>query len=166
MNIRYENPKEVGADRIVNAVAAIELYGLPLILVDFGTATTYDYIDEHGAIYRRRNRAGHRHFYGGLVSKSGEAAPHRAEQAERVRSAATSIRIDAVGHIFGYVGQVDGIVNRICKEVGQRPRVIATGGLAGLIAADSETISEANPLLTLTGLRILYERNVKSGGRV
>jgi len=159
MNIRYENPKEVGADRIVNAVAAIELYGPPLIVVDFGTATTYDYIDPQGQ------------YIGGAIAPgigiSTEALYQRAAKLPRIelskpkeiigRNTVASMQ---AGIIYGYIGQVDGIVKRIIQETGVSPKVIATGGFAELIASESSTIYEVNPLLTLTGLRILYERNV------
>lgn len=158
LNIRYENPREVGADRIVNAVAAIEKYGAPLIVVDFGTATTFDYIDE-GANY----------LGGAIVPGIGistEALYQRAAKLPRIelvkpksvigRNPVTSMQ---AGIIFGYAGQVDGIVNRIKAEFGVSPKVIATGGLAELIAAESETVHEVDPLLTLEGLRLIYERN-------
>ncbi|GFR38432.1 type III pantothenate kinase [Insulibacter thermoxylanivorax] len=161
LNIRYENPKEVGADRIVNAVAAIEQYGAPLIIVDFGTATTYDYIDEHGQ------------YIGGAIAPgigiSTEALYQKAAKLPRIelskpkstvgRNTVASMQS---GIIYGYVGQVDGIVSRICAETKLKPRVIATGGFAELIASESKTIEIVDPLLTLTGLRILYERNISS----
>lgn len=158
MNIRYENPKEVGADRIVNAVAAIELYGPPLIIVDFGTATTYDYIDERGQ------------YVGGAIAPgigiSTEALYQKAAKLPRIELSKpkTTVGRNTVnsmqaGIIYGYVGQVDGIVTRICAETGTKPKVIATGGFAELIASESATIDEVNQLLTLTGLRILYELN-------
>ena len=158
LNIRYENPREVGADRIVNAVAAIEKYGSPLIVVDFGTATTFDYIDEAG------------NYLGGAIVPgigiSTEALYQRAAKLPRIelvkprsvigRNPVTSMQ---AGIIFGYAGQVDGIVKRIRSEFGVNPKVIATGGLADLIAAESEAIHEVDPLLTLEGLRLIYDRN-------
>lgn len=158
LNIRYENPREVGADRIVNSVAGIEKYGTPLIIVDFGTATTFDYIDADS------------NYLGGAIVPgigiSTEALYQRAAKLPRIelvrpksvvgRNPVTSMQ---AGIIFGYAGQVDGIVQRIRKEFNVKPRVIATGGLAELISAESETVEEVDPLLTLDGLRIIYERN-------
>ncbi len=159
LNIKYENPREVGADRIVNAIAAIELYGPPLIVVDFGTATTFDYIDENG------------HYLGGAIAPgigiSTEALYQRAAKLPRIelvkpksgvvgRNPVSSMQ---AGIIFGYAGQVDGIVQRIREEYGTNPRVIATGGLADLIAAESRTIETVNGLLTLQGLQVIYNRN-------
>ncbi|MFC5530038.1 type III pantothenate kinase [Cohnella yongneupensis] len=158
LNIRYENPREVGADRIVNAVAGIEQYGTPLVVVDFGTATTFDYIDASGA------------YLGGAIVPgigiSAEALYQRAAKLPRIelskpktvigRNTVTAMQ---AGIIFGYAGQVDGIVRRICKEFNVQPKVIATGGLAELISEETETIEHVDPLLTLEGLRIIYERN-------
>lgn len=159
LNIRYENPREVGADRIVNAVAGIEKYGTPLVVVDFGTATTFDYIDASGA------------YLGGAIVPgigiSAEALYQRAAKLPRIelskpktvigRNTVTAMQ---AGIIFGYAGQVDGIVRRICKEFNVQPKVIATGGLAEMISEESETIERVDSMLTLEGLRIIYERNV------
>jgi type III pantothenate kinase len=158
LNIQIDNPREVGADRIVNAVAGIEIYGPPLIIVDFGTATTFDAISAKGE------------YLGGSIapgiSISMEALFQRAAKLPRVelikpkkvigRDTITSMQS---GMIYGFVGQVDGIVTRMLKEFPHKPKVIATGGLATLIADESETLEVVNPLLTLEGLRIIYNRN-------
>ncbi len=158
LNIRYENPREVGADRIVNAIAAIELYGPPLIVVDFGTATTFDYIDAKGQ------------YLGGAIAPgigiSTEALYQRAAKLPRielVKPASTvgrnTVSSMQAGIIFGFAGQVDGIVGRMREEFHSDAKVIATGGLADLIAAESKTIELVNSLLTLQGLQMIYERN-------
>lgn len=158
MNIRYENPKEVGADRIVNAVAAISLYGAPAIVVDFGTATTFCAINEKAE------------YLGGAISPgigiSIEALFRAAAKLQRVEIrkpesiiGRTTVEAMQSGIYYGFVGQVDYIVRRLKKELGGEPKVIATGGFAELIATDSETIDEVQPLLTLEGLRIIYGKN-------
>lgn len=159
LNLRYENPREVGADRIVNAVAAIEQYQCPLVVVDFGTATTFDCID-----------AGANYLGGAIVPGLGistEALYQRASKLPRIELekpkkviGRNTVHAMQAGIIFGYAGQVEGIVRRIKQEMNAPVlKVIATGGLASLIASETECIDEVNPMLTLEGLRIIYNRN-------
>jgi type III pantothenate kinase len=158
MNIKLDNPKELGADRIVNAIAAYEMYGGPVIIVDFGTATTYCAVSQNGD------------YVGGVISPgvriSMDALFERTAKLPRVELVKpgtvickNTINSIQSGVIYGYVGQVDYIVNRMKKELGDMDaKVIATGGLSKLIASESETIDVVNGLITLEGLRIIYER--------
>jgi type III pantothenate kinase len=159
MPIHYDNPKEVGADRIVNAVAAYEKYRTGLVVVDFGTATTFDCVSKEGA------------YMGGAIAPgviiSCEALFQKASKLPRVEIFAKPKNVIAkdtissmnVGIIYGYAGLVDGIVNRIKKEVGHDLTVVATGGLAPLICEESETIEHVEAFLTLEGLMIIHEKN-------
>lgn len=158
MPVRYENPHEVGADRIVNAVAAYEWMGGPVIAVDFGTATTFDCVSDKGEY------VGGAIFPGVLVSM--EALFERAAMLRRVelsppRSAIGKTTTHAVqsGMLYGYAGMVDAMVERIRGELGASARVIATGGLAGRIAGETRSIERVEPFLTLEGLRMIFERN-------
>ena len=158
MPILYDNPKEVGADRIVNAAAAFHKYRTNLIVVDFGTATTFDCISQDGA------------YLGGAISPgivvSSEALFQKASKLPRVEifvAPKRAIAKDTVssmnaGIIFGYAGLVDVIVRRIKSEMTTAPKVIATGALAELVAEFAETIEAVEPHLTLEGLRIIYSK--------
>jgi type III pantothenate kinase len=158
MPVRYENPREVGADRIVNSVAALELMGGPVIAVDFGTATTFDCVSDKGEYM------GGAIFPGIVVAMealfSRAAMLHRVELARpRAVIGKTTTQSIQSGMLFGYAGMVDAMVTRIRGELGADARVIATGGLAGRIAGESSTIERVEPFLTLEGLRLLFEKN-------
>ncbi len=158
--ILTDTPAEVGADRIVNAVAAYHKYRKSLIVVDFGTATTFDYISPQGE------------YMGGAIAPglgiASEALFIRASKLPRVELkrprrvvGKNTVQSMQAGIVFGYVGLTDEIVLRMKDEVKTDPRVIATGGLAPLIASESKTIEEVDEFLTLEGLRLLYELNRK-----
>lgn len=158
VSIRVENPLEVGADRIANAVAAFHYHGGPAVVVDFGTATTFDVVSAAGE------------YRGGVIAPgltiSAEALFSRAARLPRVdiRRPASVIGSNTVSNMqsgiyFGYVGLVDGILARIRKELPDLKRVIATGGLAAVLAEESEGIDEVDDELTLKGLKLIWELN-------
>ena len=161
VRISIENPREVGADRVVNAAAAHKLYGGPLIVIDFGTATTLDAVSEEGD------------YLGGAIAPgiviSSEALFEHAAKLPRVELVRpqkaigrSSVSAMQSGIVFGYVGLIEGIVARMQKELGGTAKVIATGGLANIIASETGVVDAVELDLTLVGLRLIYELN--SGG--
>ncbi|MDO8209357.1 type III pantothenate kinase [Conexibacter sp. CPCC 206217] len=158
MPIRYENPREIGADRLVNAVAAYERVGDACVVVDFGTAITFDPVSADGE------------YLGGIIAPgieiSMEALTERAAALPKIdlvepRTLIGKTTVDAIrsGIVYGFAGMVDGIVRRLRAELGADSTTIATGGLAGAVVPFTKEIDETDDLLTLTGLRLLHERN-------
>ena len=159
LNIRYDNPREVGADRIVNAVAAVHKYGAPAIIVDFGTATTYCAIDRKGDYLGGVITPGVRISMDALFEQASKLPRVEIIKPDKVIGRNTVSSMQA-GAVYGQVGQVDYIVRRIKKELGEPEcRTIATGGLANLIAPESETIDVVDAMLTLDGLKLIYDKN-------
>src|SRR5216684_2871628 len=161
MPVLYDNPAEVGADRIVNSVAAFEKFGGPCIVVDFGTATTFDCVSAKGE------------YQGGVISPGiGISADALFEKTARLPRVAirkparvigsTTVSSLQSGLYYGYLGLVDGILERLLEEMGEEATVVATGGLAGLIGTGSKYIKHVDDLLTLDGLRLIWERNTEA----
>jgi len=158
VRIRMDNPREVGADRIVNAAAAHHLYGGPVIVTDLGTATTFDTVSKEGD------------YLGGAIApgimSGAEALSTRTSMLSRVELTRPKRAIGTnttaamqSGIIFGYVGLIEGIVSRIQKELGEKAKVIATGGYASLVAKETKVFDAVNPALTLIGLKLIHEMN-------
>lgn len=158
MPIRVDNPREVGADRIANSVAAYELLGGPAIAIDFGTATSFDCISANGEFIGGVIFPGVLLSLDALVSGASKLSSVEIVRPPTVIGRNTTHNLQS-GMLYGYAGMVDTMVARIRGELGADADVVATGGLAGLIAAEAESIRRVEPFLTLEGLRYIYERN-------
>jgi type III pantothenate kinase len=166
MPVLVDNPKEVGTDRIINALAAVHLYGPPCIVVDLGTATSFDAVSRKGE------------WIGGAIAPgieiSVEALGARGAQLRKIELARprsvigkNTVECMQAGILYGFAGQIDGVVNRMAEELADDPNdvtVVATGGLAPLVLEEAEVIDEHEPWLTLIGLRLVYERNIGVSG--
>jgi type III pantothenate kinase len=155
----YDNPKEVGADRIVNTLAAYHLYGGPAVVVDFGTSTNFDVVSARGEFLGGALAPGIEISIDALASR---AARLLKVELARPRSVIGKSTVEALqsGILYGFAGQIDGLVRRIVGELGGHATVVATGGLATLVIAESETIQKYEPNLTLIGLRLVFAKNV------
>jgi len=162
INIKYENPRELGSDRIANAVAAYEEYGGPCIFIDFGTATTFGVVDEHGSFLGGLICPGIKLSSEALVSGTAKLPRFELTRPETVIGRTTLTNLQS-GMFYGYVGLVRNIVRKIQQELGHDAYVVATGGMALMIAEESRAIDKLDGLLTLKGLRLIYERNRAEG---
>ena len=162
MDIRYENPREVGADRIVNAVAAYRLHGGPIVVVDFGTATTIDVIAEDGGYLGGAIAPGVETSAEALFARAARLSKVDLEPPDKVIGTNTRASVQA-GLLLGEAAMVDGLVKRVWDELGVRTKVLATGGLAERMAPLCETIDEVDLDLTLKGLAVVYEMNAQGG---
>ncbi len=163
VRIRYENPKDVGADRIANALAAFTKYGGPVVVIDFGTAVTYDAINAEGDYLGGAIAPGVEISLDALVSNTAMLRRVEAVAPDSVigRNTVTSIQS---GLVWGFVAQVEGMVQRMVAELGGTAKVVATGGQAGLVAGLTNVIQATDPLLTLEGLRLIYLQNADGAG--
>lgn len=159
INIKYENPRELGSDRIANAVAAYELYGGPCITIDFGTATSFGAISEKGEFLGGAICPGLKLAADALTDRTAKLPRFELVKPENVIGRNTVANMQA-GIVYGYIGQIKYLVNRMKREMGvEGIKVIATGGLAVLVAGESSVIDVMDGLLTLKGLRLIYEKN-------
>lgn len=158
INIKYDNPKELGADRIVGAIAAYHLYGGPCIIVDFGTATTFGAVSKDGDFLGGAICPGIKISTEALTQNAAKLPHIELNKPDSIIGKSTITGMQA-GIIYGYVGQVDYIIRKFKKELGEDTKVIATGGLAEVVSQESKEIDEMNGLLTLIGLSRVYEMN-------
>lgn len=160
LNIRYENPRELGSDRIANAVAVATLYGGPAVFIDFGTATTYGVVSAQNEFMGGAIGPGLRMMNAALATGTAKLPSIELVMPERVIGRTTVSNIQS-GILYGYIGSVEKIVREMKREMGcPSAKVIATGGMAHMVKANSDVIDEINPNLTLQGLRLIYEKNL------
>jgi type III pantothenate kinase len=164
VRIRYENPRDVGADRIANALAAYTKYGGPIVVIDFGTAVTYDAINKEGDYLGGAIAPGVEISLDALVSQTAMLRRVEPVAPDSVIGRNTIASIQS-GLIWGFVAQVEGMVKRMVDELGGNARVVATGGQAALVAELTNVIETTDPLLTLEGLRLIYSQNSDGGAR-
>lgn len=164
VRIRYENPRDVGADRIANALAAFSKYGGPIVVIDFGTAVTYDAINADGDYLGGAIAPGVEISLDALVSQTAMLRRVEPVAPDSVIGRNTIASIQS-GLIWGFVAQVEGMVKRMVDELGGNARVVATGGQASLVAELTNVIETTDPLLTLEGLRLIYAQNADGGAR-
>ena len=162
LNIRYENPRELGSDRIANAVATIEEYGAPAIYIDFGSATTFGAVDEGNVFLGGCIAPGVKLASESLVSGTAKLPRFELQRPEHVIGRTTLTNLQS-GMYYGFVGLVRNIVRKMKQEMGKEARVIATGGMAALFYEDAKCIDTLDGLLTLKGVRRIYEKNKAQG---
>lgn len=160
ISIRTDNPKEVGADRIVDIVAGYNIYGGPSIVIDFGTATTYDIVTEDGLFCAAITSPGIGISADALWNKAAQLPNIKIKKPDTILATNTITSMQA-GLVYGYIGQVEYIVKKIKEEMGMEMKVVATGGLARIIFEETDVIDIYDPELTLKGLKIIYDKNQK-----